>query len=117
VLGTLARSTASTRLGSTAVASFPDGTIVDVEPIPGGVAALVSSRVRGQGWDTAPRVVVAHGAAATTVTLPAVRGRPLVTGITAVWPKLTVTATDYGPEPARTVTWSSDDGGQTWQTS
>ena len=50
------------------------------------------------------------------MTLPAVKGRPLVSGSTASWPKLTVTATDFGPEPARTVTWSSGDGGSTWQT-
>ena len=102
--------------GSKPAASLTDGSIVDADPIPGGVVALVSSRVRGQGWDTAPRVLVAHGSSVTAVTLPAAKGRPLVTGIQASWPKLTVTAIDYGPDPARAVTWSSPDGGATWQT-
>ena len=94
--------------------SVSDGVIVGAAAIPDGIVALVSSRVRGQGWDTAPRVVVMHGVTASTVTLPATRGRPLATAIAASWPKLTVTATDYGPDPSRTVTWSSVDGGATW---
>jgi PQQ-like domain len=60
-LVSLPRRTSSTRLASTIVATFTDGTIKDVDPIPGGVAVLVSSRVHGQGWDTAPRVLIVKG--------------------------------------------------------
>jgi len=114
VLAPLARRTSSTRLASTTVASFADGSIVDVQPIPGGVAALVSSRVHGQGWDTAPRVVLVRGTTAETSTLPQQRGRLLAQRLAVAWPKLTVTATDFVPTPARAAVWTSADGGASW---
>src|SRR5262249_27830360 len=72
-LMTVPRETSSSHLASTTVATVGDGTITAVDPIPGGVAALVSSRVRGQGWDTAPRILLVHGTTTQTVTLPASR--------------------------------------------
>ena len=113
-LGTFPRTTASVRLTSHVVASFTDGTIVDVEPTSSGVAALVSSRVHGQGWDTSPRVVVMQGGVAQAVQLPAVRGRFLATSLHVSGPNLTVAGTDFVADPVRQVTWTSGDGGVTW---
>jgi hypothetical protein len=95
--------------------SVPDGRIVDAKAIPGGVAALVSRRVGGKGWDAEPRVVIARGDEANAIALPAHEGRILAHELEADWPNLTVTGTDYAAEPARAVTWSSTDGGATWQ--
>jgi hypothetical protein len=115
-LGSFPRMTASVHLTSHLVTSFTDGTIVDVEPTPTGVAALVSSRVHGQGWDTSPRVVVMTDGVAQTAQLPTVRGRVLATSVHVSWPTLTVTGTDFVADPARQVTWISSDGGLTWTT-
>jgi hypothetical protein len=114
LLAQLPRRTSSSRLAATSVATLADGTIKRVEPIPGGVAVLVSSRVHGQGWDTAPRVILVHGTTTDTETLPTTRGRPLVQTLTVAWPKLTVTATDFVANPARAAVWVSPDGGGTW---
>jgi outer membrane protein assembly factor BamB len=114
VLAELPRRTSSRRLASTTVATVTDGTIKRVEPIPGGVAVLVSSRVDGQGWDTAPRVLLVRGTTAQTETLPTARGRLLAQSLTVAWPKLTVSATDYVADPARAAAWVSPDGGGTW---
>ena len=114
MLASLPRRITSARLASTTIAALADGTIRDVEPIPGGVAALVSSRVRGQGWDTAPRVLLAKGATVQTLTLPTARGRLLAQGLTVAWPKLTVSATDFVANPARAAVWNTPDGGATW---
>jgi hypothetical protein len=91
-----------------------DGTIVDADPIPGGVAALVSNRVDGKGWDGTPRVLIARADGVDTVELPAVEGEVIAEEIQADWPDLTVTGTDYAAEPSRAVTWSSTGGGQSW---
>jgi hypothetical protein len=118
-LGTLAtvpRETSSSHLASTTVATVGDGTIKAVDPIPGGVAALVSSRVHGQGWDTAPRILLVHGTTTQTVTLPTTRGRLLAESLQVAWPELTVTATDFVANPQRTTAWVSTDGGATWST-
>jgi len=116
VLASLPRQTSSTRLASTTVAVLTDGAIKDIAPIPGGVAVLVSSRVHGQGWDTAPRVLVAQGTSVQTLTLPTARGRLLVQSLTVAWPKLTVNATDFVASPARAAVWSTPDSGATWTT-
>jgi hypothetical protein len=50
-----------------------------------------------------------------TVELPPTTGRPLLSAIEVRWPRITVTARDYGPEPSRTVEWTSADGGNTWK--
>jgi hypothetical protein len=94
--------------------SLDDGTIVDTAQIPGGIAALVSSRVDGEGWDTDPRVLLVQGDSAQTVTLPTEDGQILVEQITASGTDLTVTGEDYGSAPVTTVTWTSNDGGDTW---
>jgi hypothetical protein len=72
--------------------------------------------VRGQGWDNAPRLLLVRGATAETVTLPAVRGRPLVESLTGTFPNLTVSATDFVANPARAAVWNTPDGGATWVT-
>lgn len=92
----------------------PNGTIVAVAPIAGSVAALISSRVKGEGWDTAPRVLLVKGASVQTVTLPTVTGHPLVQSLQVAGSKLTVTATDFVVNPSTTTTWVSSDGGATW---
>jgi hypothetical protein len=104
------------RLSSHSVAALPDGRISDVQPIPGGVIALVSSRVNGQGWDTDPRVLVVHGETAQIVALPMERGRILVNHIEVSWPKLTVVGINYVANPVRDAVWVSDDGGADWAT-
>ena len=75
---------------------------------------LVSSRVHGQGWDSAPRVLLVKGTTVETETLPTARGRPLAENLTVAWPKLTVSATDFVANPARAAVWVSPDGGGTW---
>ena len=113
-LATLPRQTSSSHLASTTVDAVASGTIVAVDPIPGGVAALVSSRVKGQGWDTAPTVLLVKGTTVQTVTLPTVKGHPLVQSLQVSGPDFTVTATDFVANPATTTTWTSSDGGATW---
>jgi hypothetical protein len=113
-LATLSRQVSSSRLVSSTLGSVTNGTIVAVEPIPGGVAALVSSRAKGQNWDNTPRVMIVKGKTVTTETLPAISGRLLVQSLQVDWPKLTVTATDYVANPARGAAWTSGDGGATW---
>ncbi len=102
------------RLGARTVASVGDGAIVSAIPFQGGVAALVSNRVDGAGWDNAPRVIIAQGGAAKTVNLPGRPGDPLVQTIRASGKRLVVTAVDYVQQPARTITWTSSDGGSSW---
>ena len=75
---------------------------------------LVSARVDGQGWDTAPRVIVASGSTAHVVTLPAQAGQPLAQTIKASGRRLTVTAFDFTDQPVRKLVWTSADGGSTW---
>ncbi|HEX6761447.1 MAG TPA: PQQ-binding-like beta-propeller repeat protein [Gaiellaceae bacterium] len=104
-----------TRLGAQTVASVASGTIVGAAPVAGGVVALVSNRVGGQGWDNAPRVLVASGSTAGVVALPGRPGNPLVQTITAAGKRLTVTAVDFTEQPARTLTWTSTNGGATWK--
>lgn len=113
MLGQIARRTPS-RLTSQTVAEFTDGRISDVEAIPGGVVAVVSSRIHGEGWDTEPRVVIVHGGTAQTVMLPMDRGRILVNHVDVDWPKLTVLGTNYVANPVRDAAWVSDDGGTDW---
>jgi hypothetical protein len=102
------------RLSATTVASVRDGTIVAAAPIAGGVVALVSNRVAGQGWDSSPRVIVAHGGSARVLTLPRQPGEPLVVAIGPGGKKLTVTARDFDRQPARTLAWTSTDSGASW---
>ncbi len=88
-----------------------DGQIVSAVDVPGGIAALVDRR------EQPPQVIVSRGGAASTVTLPDAGDTVVPRTLTAAWPDLTVTGTDYthpsaAPDP--TVTWQSRDGGVTW---
>ena len=112
-LGSLPRSGAKTP-SATALATVSDGTIVGAVRVANGVVALISNRVAGQGWDNAPRVILATGGTATTVTLPRQPGYPLVQSIRAAGKAITVSATDFTADPAQTIAWVSDDGGATW---
>jgi hypothetical protein len=96
------------------LAKIADGTIVAAAATATGAAILVSSRVAGQGWDTAPRVIIANGVEATTVTLPRRAGHPLARTIRAQGETITVTATDFTDQPADQITWTSKDAGATW---
>jgi hypothetical protein len=116
VLTSAPRETSSSKFISSTLGSITDGTIVDVEPIPGGVAALVSSRVKGQGWDTAPRVLLVRGSNVQTITLPTYTGRPLVQSMDVDWPHITVNGTDFVANPVHAAVWLSPDGGATWST-
>jgi hypothetical protein len=107
---------ATRRLGATTLATAADGTIVGAASTRGGLVALVSNRSGGQGWDNAPRVIVAGAASAATVSLPRQPGHPLVQTIEAAGDTVTVTATDYTVQPATTISWTSHDGGTTWAT-
>ena len=108
-----ARATAA-RLGARTVASVADGTIVSAIRFQGGLAALVSNRVDGAGWDNAPRVILVQGSGSRTVTLPSRPGDPLVQTIKSSGKRLVVTAVDYVQQPSRTITWTSTDGGASW---
>ena len=92
--GSFARS-AETRLGTTTLVTITDGTIVGAARTSVGVVALISNRHDGQGWDNAPRVIVAKPTSATTVSLPPVEGFPLAQRIEAAGQTVTVTAADY----------------------
>jgi hypothetical protein len=94
-----------------------NGTIVDVATVPGGVAALVSNRVKGLGRDTDPRVAVIRAGKTQTVTLPAQTGDILAQRLVVRWPRLIVAGTDFDSAPAKSVSWESTDGGSTWSSS
>lgn len=94
------------------------GAIVDADPIPGGVAALVTRRVAGLGFDTSPRLVLATTQLARVLDLPRVSGEPLVRSLEVSWPALTVRGYDvtaFTRGQAGPVTWQTPDGGRTWR--
>ena len=118
--GTLDRVTpwpgrAGVPLRSRRVTRFAGGTIVAAANVPGGVAALVSNRVGGSGWDNSPRVAVVRNARVRTIRLPSLPGTPLAQSISASWPRITVTGASYPAGSA--VTWRSVDGGARWTAS
>jgi PQQ-like domain len=100
---------------SAAVAIVSSGRIAALTAVPGGVAALVTARVDGHGWDTAPRVLLYRNGKAAMLRLPATSGAVLVRSIAASWPVLVVHGGDFdragAPVP---LTWRSRDGGRTW---
>ena len=102
------------RLAARTIESVRNGTIVAGIPTSLGIAVLVSTRVDGQGWDTAPRVIVASGWTGRVVTLPAQPGQPLAQTITASGNRLTVTAFDFTVQPARKLTLDVDRRRPTW---
>jgi hypothetical protein len=91
-----------------------NGTVVDAAPVPGGIAALVSSRRNGLGWDTSPRVAIIRNGRTQIVTLPPQTGDILAQRLAVRWPRLAVVGTDFDPTPAKPVSWLSADGGATW---
>ena len=93
------------------------GSILDVDPLPGGVAALVTRRVGGLGYDRVPIVLLGNASALRQRTLPAVGGDVLVRSLHVAWPELRVrgfdvTAFTRGEEGS--VEWLSADGGASW---
>ena len=98
------------------VAHLP-GEIVDVDPVPGGVVALVSRRVAGLGLDTAPRLILVQGSQVRLLSPPASSGEVLARSVEAKWPELTVRGLDvtaFARDEDGDVTWRSHDGGLTW---
>jgi hypothetical protein len=100
---------------SRVAAAVGEGRIVDLASVPGGAAALVSSRVNGAGWDIAPRVLVYRSGKATTLRLPGTTGDVLVRAISASWPTLTVHGANFDRNGAIVpLVWRSPDGGRRW---
>ena len=62
------------------------GAIVEVEPVPGGAAALVSRRVGGFGFDRAPLLRFAQNGTLRNLVLPRVGGDVLVRSFEVEWP-------------------------------
>ncbi|HYX75802.1 MAG TPA: PQQ-binding-like beta-propeller repeat protein, partial [Gaiellaceae bacterium] len=66
------------------------GRIIELAPVPGGVAALMTARGDGHGWDEAPRVLLDRRGRSTILRLPRVDGSILVRSIAASWPAIMV---------------------------
>jgi hypothetical protein len=93
------------------------GAIVDVEPVPGGAAALVSRRVGGFGFDRTPLLRFVQNGSVRNRVLPAVGGDVLVRSFEVSWPEITVHGFDVTAFTRRqqgSVLWRSEDGGATW---
>lgn len=93
------------------------GSFLDVEPIPRGVAALVTRRVGGIGFDWRPLVVLVQGRAVRRLLLPRTAGDVLVRSLAVAWPEIAVHGVDVTAFTRReegTVLWRSEDGGATW---
>ena len=93
------------------------GAIADVDPVPNGVVALLTRRVRGAGLDGSPRVLLVQGGRVRVLQLPGIGGDVLVRSLDAAWPALTVHAFDvtaFTRGQLGDVTWRSLDGGRTW---
>jgi putative pyrroloquinoline-quinone-binding quinoprotein len=93
------------------------GAILDVDPLPGGVAALVTRRVGGLGYDRVPRVLLGSVSALRQRTLPAVGGDVLVRSLDVAWPEIRVRGFDVTAFTRReegSVEWLSHDGGASW---
>ena len=93
------------------------GAIVDVQPVPGGAAALVSRRVGGFGFDRAPLLRFVQNRAVRNRVLPAVGGDVLVRAFEVSWPEIAVHAFDvtaFARRQEGSVLWRSEDGGATW---
>ena len=93
------------------------GAIVDVKPIPGGAAALVSRRVGGFGFDRAPLVRFVQNGSVRNRVLPTVGGDVLVRSFEVSWPEISVHGFDVTAFTRRqegSVLWRSEDGGATW---
>jgi hypothetical protein len=94
------------------VVAHPDGTIVSAASGAGGVAALVDRGAKP------PQVIVSHGSAAQTVTLPDAGPGVVARTLSAAGPALTVRGRSYAapstaPDPL--VQWRSTNGGASWR--
>jgi hypothetical protein len=93
------------------------GVIVDADPVPDGVAALVTRRTSGLGLDNSPQLLLVQGGSARVLRLPRVPGDVLAQSVEASWPTLEVRALDttaFARGERGSVTWTSTDGGETW---
>jgi hypothetical protein len=93
------------------------GAILDVAALPGGVAALVTRRVGGLGYDRVPTVLLGNTSTLRQRTLPGVGGDVLLRSLSVNWPELRVRGFDVTAFTRReegSVEWVSEDGGATW---
>jgi len=93
------------------------GAILDVEAIPGGVAALVTRRVGGLGFDRIPTLLLGAGTVLRERTLPAVGGDVLLRSLEVSWPRISVSGFDvtaFARREEGSVQWLSEDGGASW---
>ena len=93
------------------------GAIADVDPVPNGVAALLTRRVQGAGLDGSPRVLLVQSGRVRVLKLPRVGGDVLARSLEAAWPALTVRGFDvtaFTRGQRGDVTWRTLDGGRTW---
>ena len=96
------------------------GAIVDVQPVPGGAAALVSRRVGGFGFDRAPLLRFVQNGALRDRVLPRVGGDVLVRSFDVDWPQIAVHGADvtaFTRHEEGSVLWLSVDGGANWTVS
>jgi hypothetical protein len=93
------------------------GAILEVDAIPGGVAALVTRRVAGLGFDRVPLLLLGNASALRQRTLPAVGGDVLLRSMEVSWPQIRVDGFDvtaFTRQQQGLVQWLSADGGTTW---
>jgi hypothetical protein len=93
------------------------GAILDVDALPGGVAALVTRRVGGLGYDRVPTLLLGSISALRQRTLPGVGGDVLLRSLDVRWPELRVQGFDvtaFARGEHGSVEWVSQDGGASW---
>jgi putative pyrroloquinoline-quinone binding quinoprotein len=93
------------------------GAILDADALPGGVAALVTRRVGGLGFDRVPVLLLGLGPSFRQQTLPPVGGDVVLRSLDVRWPEIAVrgfdvTAFTRGEEGS--ILWLSEDGGTAW---
>ena len=100
---------------SRVVAVVANGRLIELARVRGGVAALVSARVDGHGWDNVPRVLLYRNGRSSTLRLPQVSGSVLVRSIAAAWPTITVRGANFDAAGGIvSLVWRSRNGGRTW---
>jgi hypothetical protein len=93
------------------------GAILDVEAIPDGVAALVTRRVAGLGFDRIPILLLGNASVLRQRMLPAVGGDVLLRSMDVRWPEIRVDGFDvtaFSRHEGGSVQWRSADGGASW---
>ena len=101
-------------------ASSVKGAILDVDALPGGVAALVTKRVGGLGYDRVPTVLLGNTSTLRQRTLPGVGGDVLLRSLEVNWPEIRVRGFDvtaFTRGEVGSVEWLSPDGGASWTVS